>query len=90
MLLSYAVFSALIVVYGLFFGNAKMERLVQSWGLALVQTFGVEEPLLITLTQLVPYLMERLTSNEAFAQIVHELLSTGVGKAISSCFSIFR
>ncbi|KAJ1631338.1 REJ domain-containing protein [Pavlovales sp. CCMP2436] len=50
----YAAFLVLILAYGLQFGDAKVARLVQSWGVGLSQTFALEEPIMILIAELIP------------------------------------
>jgi len=86
----YALLCAVAVVYGRVFGNDKMRAMVSSWGLALTQTFVVEEPMLIFLSYLLPRLMDALSANEWVAGMVNAVVSSGVGQAVSTVWIAIR
>lgn len=81
----YAVFAWLTLVYGLTFGNDKFRNMVISWSIALGQTFAVDEPLLILLAQLIPSLIETLSSSEVFNNLFNACMATGLAKGIGVC-----
>ncbi|KAJ1632813.1 hypothetical protein T492DRAFT_985849 [Pavlovales sp. CCMP2436] len=47
----YTTFLVLTLAYGLQFGDAKVARLIQSWGIGLSQTFALEEPIMILIAE---------------------------------------
>lgn len=85
MLSVYALLSALVVAYGRQFGDAKVAALVSSWGIGLSQTFGIEEPIMIVISQIVPAVMEAISQNEACGAVVHEVMNSFLARAVSSC-----
>lgn len=90
MLTVYAVCCAVTIIFGRLFGPSKLAAMVSSWGLALSQTFIVEEPLLIFISSVLPKLMEKLMANEWVANIVNTVISSAVGQAIASAAAAIR
>lgn len=77
----FAMLAILSITYGVLFGEDRFQALMQSWGIALSQTFAVEEPLMIVLAVLLPRLVEALSSSS----VVQEILNTAIGQLIVSC-----
>lgn len=90
MLTTNGVLCFLIFAYGVTFGSRKTMAIVTSWSIALCQTFGVEEPLLIGLSQALPSLMESISHNEAVGSCIHGLMASMVGRALLSLFNAVK
>lgn len=86
----FAVCAWLSISFAIVFGEARFNALVQSWGIALSQTFVVEEPCIIWIYLAIPLILDRLTSNDFTAELVNECLSSGIGSAIGKCFSLCK
>lgn len=86
----YVVLSMLIVIYGRLFGPAKTQAMLSSWGLALSQTFVVEEPGIIALSVILPWLMNALTSNPLVADISNAIAGSFIGQAFGRIAAVFR
>ncbi|KAJ1637713.1 hypothetical protein T492DRAFT_834293 [Pavlovales sp. CCMP2436] len=77
----YANFLVLILAYGLQFGDAKVARLVQSWGIGLSQTFALDEPIMILIAELIPAAIDATSKNEFCGEIVNEVINSFLARS---------
>jgi hypothetical protein len=69
------------VIYSVVFGAETTRLMLFSWSLAQTQTYSIEEPIVIALAILLPWVIDGLTSNE----VSGELLSSLVEALVSNC-----
>eukprot|EP00307_Rebecca_sp_RCC1486_P010265 CAMPEP_0119425194 /NCGR_PEP_ID=MMETSP1335-20130426/34084_1 /TAXON_ID=259385 /ORGANISM="Chrysoculter rhomboideus, Strain RCC1486" /LENGTH=199 /DNA_ID=CAMNT_0007450749 /DNA_START=1 /DNA_END=600 /DNA_ORIENTATION=+ len=80
----------LSIVFAVMFGEHLFSALLQAWGLALTQTFVVDEPFIIWMYLALPSVIDALTSNEVMAELLANFLASGLGSAIGSCFNAIK
>jgi hypothetical protein len=71
------------ITLSLLIGQEQTRLMLFSWTLAETQTLCVEEPLIIALSAILPFIMDRLTSNPLVAEVVESLFSHSIGACIS-------
>mmetsp|Transcript_23863 Transcript_23863/g.59455 ORF Transcript_23863/g.59455 Transcript_23863/m.59455 type:complete len:134 (+) Transcript_23863:1-402(+) len=71
----FAVLSMLAVVYSVVFGHETTKLMLFSWCFACTQTFTVEEPFMIAMSILLPWLSEQLTNNVLVGKIFAKVVS---------------
>ena len=62
-----------------------MQRLVASWGIALGQTFIVEEPALILLSHVVPGALRKVRGSAICLKVTAVVSASGVGRFMNGC-----
>lgn len=85
-LVIWACFTALAllaVIYSRVLGPATTRSMLLSWGLAQAQAYTLEEPLLILLAIMLPWLIDSLTSNELTGQICGSIVSAITGTFVA-------
>ncbi|KAJ1636383.1 hypothetical protein T492DRAFT_959500 [Pavlovales sp. CCMP2436] len=80
----FAVLSMLAVVYSVVFGHETTKLMLFSWSIACAQTFTFEEPIMIAMSILLPWLGEQLTSNVLVGRIVTKFVSP----VVSGCYTL--
>jgi len=78
----YVALALIAVVYARLFGPETTRLMLFSWTLAEFQTLTLEEPILIALGILIPFLIDALTSNEYMAELVNVFMGTSVGACL--------
>mmetsp|Transcript_8670 Transcript_8670/g.21124 ORF Transcript_8670/g.21124 Transcript_8670/m.21124 type:complete len:90 (+) Transcript_8670:3-272(+) len=82
--------SFVAITYSRLIGAEQTRIMMVSWGVAEGQTFVLEEPILIALTVTLPFILDRLTSNEVMAEFVNEVLSSTVGATVARVVGVVR
>lgn len=85
-LLMWSIFTALAllaVIYSRVLGASTTRLMLLSWGLAQAQSYTVEEPILILLAMLLPWIIDSLTSNELSGQICGSFVTVFVNTFVA-------
>ncbi|KAJ1632826.1 hypothetical protein T492DRAFT_867786 [Pavlovales sp. CCMP2436] len=83
----YTTFLVLILAYGLQFDDAKVARLIQSWGIGLSQTLALEEPIMILIAELIPAVIDAISEDEYCGAIVNEVINSFLARSVSTCLA---
>ncbi|KAJ1628152.1 hypothetical protein T492DRAFT_1020329 [Pavlovales sp. CCMP2436] len=80
---TFAALAMLAVVYSVVFGHETTKLMLFSWSLAEVQVFAIEEPIVIAMAILLPWLSERLTNSELFGETLSSVVSSGASLCVA-------
>jgi len=82
----FAVFALITTVLAVNFGEERFNAIITSWAVSLSQTFAAEEPVMIWVYLLIPWLIESISHNEFFSELLASFLGSAVGQCVSSVF----
>jgi hypothetical protein len=90
----FAVFALLATVLAVGFGEERFNAIITSWAVSLGQTFGAEEPVMIWIYLLIPWLVESFSNSEFLSELLASFMGTAVGRCVSSvlgfCANVVR
>jgi hypothetical protein len=79
----YVALAMIAVIYSVVFGAETTRLMLFSWSLATAQAYSIEEPIIIALSILLPWVIDTLTSNEVTGEFLGSLVSALVSNCVA-------
>jgi hypothetical protein len=80
--------SMIVITYARSFGETRFRMLILTWGFGLVQTVTIEEPVMIWVFMLIPWIVESVTRNELTGELLKQFMGSTIGQCVDGILSL--